>query len=146
MPALRVATPPVDPRSPRRSSAWPDLSHLTVAVVEDAVDTRFLISDVLRHCGAAVVTYESGEAAIKDVSASFPSLFVCDLAMPGGNGLGFMRRVRQLPPERGGAVPAIAISAFYEAASEAGYTAYLPKPVDIDRLCGLVSDLARRAA
>jgi CheY-like chemotaxis protein len=146
MPALRVPTLPAPSRSGRRPSAWPDLSHVTVAVVEDVVDARFLISDVLRHCGAAVVTYESGEAAIKDVSASFPSLFVCDLAMPGASGLGFMRRVRAIGPERGGAVPAVAISAFYEAASEAGYSAYLSKPVDIDALCRLVSDLARRAA
>jgi CheY-like chemotaxis protein len=42
-------------------------------------------------------------------------------------GLSFMRRMRQLPPERGGQVPAIAITAYYEdfaaaAALEAGFT------------------------
>jgi CheY-like chemotaxis protein len=68
--------------------------------------------------------------------------------MPGLDGLNFLRRMRALPPERGSRIPAIAITAYYEdfaaaAALEAGFNAYMTKPVRLDELARLVGDLAR---
>jgi two-component system, chemotaxis family, CheB/CheR fusion protein len=128
-------------------AAWPDLNGLHICIIEDNDDTRVLLSDVLQHCGAMVMTYDRAEAAFADLGEFVPSLFVCDLAMPGVDGLEFVRRVRALPPERGGRIPAIAITAFYEdyakaLAEAAGFNAYLIKPVKIDDLCQLVLHLA----
>jgi CheY-like chemotaxis protein len=128
-------------------AAWPDLNGLHICIIEDNDDTRVLLSDVLQHCGAMVMTYDRAETAIADLGEFVPSLFVCDLAMPGVDGLEFVRRVRALPPERGGRIPAIAITAFYEhyakaVAEAAGFNAYLSKPVKIDDLCQLVLQLA----
>ena len=128
-------------------TAWPVLDGLHVTIIEDNEDTRVLLSDVLRYCGALVQTYDGAEAAMADLPEFVPSIFVCDLAMPGVDGLEFMRRVRSLPPERGGAIPAIAITAFHDsyaklAAQSAGFNAYLIKPVKIEDLCRLVLDLA----
>ena len=127
--------------------AWPDLNGLHVCIVEDNEDTRVLLTDVLQHCGAMVMTYSSAQAVIDDLGEFVPSIFVCDLAMPALDGLEFMRRVRRLSPDRGGQIPAIAITAFYEdyaetKAAEAGFNAYLIKPVKIDELCQLVLRLA----
>lgn len=128
-------------------AASPDLSGLHVCIIEDNDDTRLLLSDILQHCGAMVMTYERADAAMGDLREFVPSLFVCDLAMPGVDGLQFVRRLRALPPERGGDIPAIAITAFQEhyaraAAETAGFNAYLIKPVRVDELCQLVLQLA----
>jgi CheY-like chemotaxis protein len=127
---------------------WPDLSGLHVCIIEDNEDTRVLLTDVLQHCGALVTTHHGAESAMADLAEFVPSLFVCDLAMPGIDGLEFVRRLRALPPERGGRLPAIAITAFYQdyakaMAEEAGFDAYLTKPVKIDDLCRLVRHLAQ---
>jgi CheY-like chemotaxis protein len=73
---------------------------------------------------------------------------VCDLSLPGLDGLQFMRRTRALPAESGGRVPAIAITAYYEefvaaAALEAGFDLYMIKPIQLEELCRVAGDLAR---
>jgi DNA-binding response OmpR family regulator len=54
--------------------------------------------------------------------------------------------VRDLPPQYGGKVPALAVSALTRAVDrersiEAGYQMYLPKPVDPKALVAAVFDL-----
>jgi CheY-like chemotaxis protein len=132
----------------RSHNPWPDLDDAHVFVIEDNIDTRILLSDVLGHCGARVTSFDSAEAALEGLNDSLPSVVVCDLAMPGIDGLQFVRRLRARPAEQGGTLPAVALTAFYEefaapAARNAGYTAYLMKPVRIEVLCQLVNDLAR---
>ena len=133
------------PRS--RAREWPDLTGMHVFLVEDNADTRIMVGETLRHCGAAVTIYESADAAMAAIGELRPTVFVCDLSMPGLDGLGFLRRIRAQSPERGGGIPAIAITAYYEdfaaaAALEAGFNAYMMKPIRLEELCRLVRDLA----
>ena len=144
----RVGNNPSDVRPP---SAWPDLTGIHVFLIEDNCDTRTMVSEVLTHCGAMVTVYQRADQALADLGEFVPTLFICDLSMPGVDGLNFMRRMRTLPPERGSRIPAIAITAYYEdfaaaAALEAGFNAYMTKPIRLDELARLVSDLARSAA
>jgi CheY-like chemotaxis protein len=129
-------------------SPWPDLDNAHVFVIEDNVDTRILLADVLGHCGARVSSFAAAEDALQALNDVLPSVIVCDLAMPGIDGLQFVRRLRARPVKQGGKLPAVALTSFYEefaapAARNAGYTAYLMKPVRIEVLCQLVNDLAR---
>ena len=73
-----------------------------------------MVSEVLAHCGAMITVYQSADEAIADVAEFVPNVFICDLSMPGLDGLGFLRRMRSLSPERGSQIPAIAITAYYE--------------------------------
>lgn len=130
-----------------RPSPWPDLKGVHVFLVEDNADTRTMVSEVMAYCGAVVSVYQAGDAAIADLAEFAPTLFICDLSLPGLDGLAFMRRVRTLPAERGGTIPSIAITAYYEdfaaaRALEAGFNAYLIKPIKLDELCRLVKELA----
>jgi CheY-like chemotaxis protein len=58
-----------------------------------------------------------------------------------------MRKARRLPVERGGLVPAVALTAFASAkdnreAMVAGYQVHITKPVDAERLVRVVAELA----
>jgi CheY-like chemotaxis protein len=68
-----------------------------------------------------------------------PELLVSDIAMPDEDGGSLLRRIRALGPERGGDVPALALTALASdedrrRSVEAGFQLHMAKPVDIDRL------------
>ena len=133
------------------SDGWPDLAGIYVMLIEDNYDTRLMVDEVLRHCGAVVTTYESAETALVHLTEFLPTVFICDLSMPGLDGLQFMKRSRALPPARGADTPALAVTAYdaqyaASAAHDAGFNAYLTKPLRLDLLCSVVSEMAARAA
>ena len=128
---------------------WPDLSGIHAFLIEDNEDTRVLVGDTLEYCGAVVSVYSSADAAMADLPEFVPTVFICDLSMPGLDGLQFLRRMRELPAERGGQIPAIAITAYYEdfasaAALEAGFNAYMLKPIKLEELARLVKEITTR--
>jgi CheY-like chemotaxis protein len=134
-------------RQPQEPFTWPDLTGIHAFLIEDNEDTRVLVGDTLEHCGAVVSVYSSADAAMADLPEFLPTVFICDLSMPGLDGLQFMRRMRAMPAERGGAVPAIAITAYYEdyaaaTALEAGFNAYMLKPIKLEELARLVREIA----
>lgn len=125
------------------------LPGIHVLIVEDNDDSRYLLTDVLEYCGALVTAVTSAEEARRILGRVRPDLLVSDLAMPGVDGYALMRWVRELPAERGGHVPAIAITAFSEdydsrKALDAGFDAYLRKPINLTSFCELVGQLATR--
>jgi CheY-like chemotaxis protein len=137
------------PPSPAASASypWPDLNGIHAVLIDDNRDARTMITEVLTHCGAVVTVYPSADQAVASVVESVPAVFICDLSMPGLDGLQFMRRMRALPPNRGSRIPAIAITAYYEdlaaaAALEAGFDAYMIKPIRLEELARLVEELA----
>ena len=65
------------------SDGWPDLKGIHIMLIEDNDDTRLMVDEVLRHCGAVVTTYESAEVALQHLSEFVPKVFICDLSMPG---------------------------------------------------------------
>lgn len=129
--------------------APPDLSSVTVLVVDDDADTRELIERLLRECGARVLAAESGAAAVPLVARERPDVLLSDIAMPDVDGYELLRRVRALGDARGGSVPAIALTAFAGAADRtralrAGFLAHLSKPIEAAELAATVAAIARR--
>ena len=71
--------------------------------------------------------------------------------MPGMDGHALIRAIRELPPERGGTTPAIALTAFArvedrKGALAAGFDRHLVKPVEPNELVLLVAKLAGRVS
>jgi CheY-like chemotaxis protein len=67
--------------------------------------------------------------------------------MSGMDGITLIRAVRERSRERGGAVPALALTAYtggdtQRRALEAGYQAYLTKPIDASDLVSAIASLA----
>ncbi|WP_437805164.1 hybrid sensor histidine kinase/response regulator [Sorangium sp. So ce1078] len=128
-----------------------ELTGVRVLVVDDQPDAREVAQRVLEECAASVTTAGSATEAMAVLERERPDVLVSDLGMPGEDGFQLIRRVRGLGPGRGGATPAVALSALARAedrarALGAGYQAHVAKPLDPAELVGVVATLARQRA
>jgi CheY-like chemotaxis protein len=122
------------------------LEGRTVLVVDDDPDILNLFATALGLCGASVLSAASARQALAFLGTVVPDALVSDLAMPDKDGLWLVGEMRKLPRHRGGRVPAIAVTAHGRAYSQtvalqAGFQAYLTKPVEPEDLCSAVARL-----
>jgi hypothetical protein len=122
------------------------LRGVSVLVVEDDGDARELVRRILEESEACVVPADSVKEALRRLSESHPHVIVSDIGMPDEDGYELIRRVRALPPERGGRTPAVALTAYARSEDEhrallAGYDAHLPKPVESTELVARIAEL-----
>ena len=123
---------------------------LTVVLVDDEEDAREALRLILQQNGMVVTTAASAQEAFELVEGMPPDVLLSDIAMPGEDGLSLIRRVRMLPSDRGGQVPAAALSAYagaedHRKALLAGFQYHIPKPVDPVRLLAVIATLARKS-
>jgi PAS domain S-box-containing protein len=128
----------------------PDLSGIRVLVVDDGDDEREVVSTVLGQCGADVRAVGSAGEALQALAEFSPHVLVSEIEMHGETGFSLIQRVRALPEDRGGLVPAAALSAYGRTddrvqALLAGFQIHVPKPVQPAELVAVVASLARRA-
>lgn len=122
------------------------LKGVHVLLVEDDADARDLLGIVLRYCGALVTAVGAARVALDTLARVKPDLLISDIAMPEEDGYWLIRQVRLLPPERNGAIPAIAITGHgdrhgVERALAAGFQVHLRKPIDPWELTRTVTTL-----
>lgn len=125
------------------------LKGIHVLLVEDDADSRDLLETVLRYCGALVTSAASADEAMRMLERVKPDVLLTDISMPEHDGYWLIREVRALPLDRGGALPAIAITAHgqqhgVDRALVAGFQAHMRKPVDPWELARVVASLAGR--
>jgi PAS domain S-box-containing protein len=123
-----------------------DLSGLRILVVDDDVDTDELLTVMLEDLGASVTAVTSAGEALEIIAQSPPDLLLSDIGMPGIDGYMFMRLIRALPPEKGGKIPAIALTAYageinQNKALAAGFQKHLAKPIELDELLKLTAQI-----
>jgi len=119
------------PPSPRR-----------VLIVEDNPGNRHTLRLLLQLWGHRVEEAEDGAGGLRRLLAAPPDVAVIDIGLPGLDGYEVARRVRASPA--GGRVVLIALSGYGQPddqrrALEAGFNAYLVKPVEPQVLARLVS-------
>jgi CheY-like chemotaxis protein len=129
----------------------PTLTGIRVLVVDDEPDARNLIQRLLRDCGAEVSTCGSVDKALRLIGEIHPDVILSDIGMPERDGYDFIKVVRSLPSNEGGATPAVALTAFARSedrtrAMMAGFDVHVAKPVEPKELCAVVARLAGRAA
>jgi PAS domain S-box-containing protein len=125
------------------------LDGLKILVVDDEPDTRELLKASLRECGAEVSVAGSTREAITSLGSAIPDVLITDIGMPDEDGYDLIRLVRTLPPESGGKVPAIALTAYARVedrlkALRAGFQMHVPKPVELAELVTVVASVAGR--
>jgi CheY-like chemotaxis protein len=119
-------------------------SQFLILVVDDAPDNLAMISLALQQQGYQVVTAANGEDAVSVAIQTLPNLILMDINLPGLDGLGATRRIRETEGLR--EVPIVAVTAlgtegFQRAAYDAGVAGYLTKPIDLDRMNQLIARL-----
>ncbi len=117
---------------------------ITILVVEDFEDNRFMMRRLLEMSGYRVVEAENGEEAVTRAGEEQPDLILMDLSLPLLDGLAATRRIRQNTKLRD--VPVVAVSAhdtadFHAEALAAGCNEYVTKPIDFDQLEEVLSRL-----
>jgi signal transduction histidine kinase/ActR/RegA family two-component response regulator len=125
------------------------LSGVRALVVDDELDACELLGVLLRERGAEVSVATTADEALEALERARPHLLISDIGMPGVDGYEFLRRVRCLPPERGGRTPAVALTAYARSedrlrALQAGYQTHLSKPVEPAELIAVVASLTSR--
>jgi PAS domain S-box-containing protein len=137
------------PAAALHMDAAPRLSGVRVLVVEDEPDTRELVKAVLGQLGAEVTLTTSATEALRAIDREPPDVLLSDIEMPDIDGYALMRTVRERPADKGGLVPAAALTAYARAedrlrALRAGYQVHLAKPVEPAELAAVVASLAGR--
>jgi CheY-like chemotaxis protein len=125
----------------------PRLDGVRVLVVDDTSYVLQAVTAILEQEGALVTAVGSAEEALAILQEERPDVLLSDLAMPGRGGYWLIGQVRALPPERGGATPAAALTAFSgpehrASVLRAGFQYHIEKPVGIRELVGVVAILA----
>ena len=125
------------------------LKGVHVLLVEDDADTRALLETILRYCGALVTAVASAPDAILTLARVKPDVLLSDISMPQHDGYWLIGQVRALPLDRGGALPAVAVTALghphdADRTLSAGFQAHLRKPVDPWELARTIAGLAGR--
>jgi CheY-like chemotaxis protein len=129
----------------------PSLNGLRVLVVDDDRDSRELVAAALMVHGAEVVSFGSALEALEEMERRTFDVLISDIGMPEMDGYWLINRVRQLPAERGGRIPAVALTAYAGIEDRrrvllAGYQLHIPKPVEPAKLTSIVANLAERNA
>ena len=111
------------------------LEGLHVLIIEDESDARELLLAILRRAGAAAMAVASVAEALETLQRWKAEVLVSDIGLPDADGYALIQHVRALDAERGGAVPAIALTANARPenrsrALAAGFQMHIAKPVD----------------
>jgi PAS domain S-box-containing protein len=128
----------------------PDLSGLRVLIVDDDADTLEILALMLSQYGAEVRTSDSSASAFETLLEWKPSVIVSDIGMPSEDGYTLIGKIRELSPEKGGNIPAAALTAYVSEgdrlqALAAGFQTHISKPVEPIFLAETVAELARQA-
>jgi PAS domain S-box-containing protein len=126
----------------------PQLRGLRVLVVDDEEDARRLVGAILQDCGCRVTLASNVAEAMQKLLTSELDVLLSDIGMPEEDGYDLIEKVRALPRERGGEIPAAALTAYARPEDRrrmlnAGYSIHLAKPIEPAELVAVVTTLTR---
>jgi signal transduction histidine kinase/CheY-like chemotaxis protein len=130
----------------------PRLAGLRILVVVPAAGPRHTLAAVLTRAAAAATPVTSSREALNALETSKHDVLVIDVGAGRKACDGLIQAVRRLGPDRGGRVPAVALTAHGRAAYDriglmaAGFQACVSKPVEAAELIDAIVAVARGAA
>jgi signal transduction histidine kinase/ActR/RegA family two-component response regulator len=124
------------------------LDDVRVLIVEDEPNASEALQVLFSSCGAEARIAGSAAEALVVFESWQPDVLVSDIAMPEEDGYSLIRKIRLRSPERGGVIPAVALTAYAKIEDrvtilDAGFQMYLSKPADPNELVAVVSSLAK---
>jgi PAS domain S-box-containing protein len=133
----------------RETGSEARLDGVRILVVDDEPDSNEAIGALLSSRGAEVRVADSAPQARQILHDWRPDVLVSDIGMPGEDGYGLIRRIREADGEVA-RMPAIALTAYASREDKirvltAGFHAHVPKPVDPAELVTVLANVARAA-
>ncbi|MBC7448218.1 MAG: response regulator [Hymenobacteraceae bacterium] len=118
----------------------------TILIAEDSSVILNLTKKILENQKYAVVLAKNGAEVMRQVMSQHLDGILMDINIPVQNGLECTRQIRAHSDPRIASIPIIAVTGNADNYSEedfraAGVNAYLPKPLDFDRLVKTVREL-----
>ncbi|WP_242046080.1 MULTISPECIES: PAS domain-containing protein [Calothrix] len=132
---------------PCQSTKQPaDITGVRILLVDDEPDTRELCSTLLTQYGAEVLTVTSATEVLAALESFQPNVLVSDIGMPEVDGYTLIQKIRSLPNEKGGQIPAIALTAYARIEDRqrsllAGFQQHISKPIDVEELLQVIFDI-----
>jgi PAS domain S-box-containing protein len=137
------------------------LDGVKVLLVEDDDDSRNLLTMMLKRQGAEVTAAKSAAQAFQVLTHATnpedttgppvrrPDVVVSDIGMPEEDGYELIQKMRRLPANQGGLIPAIAVTGYAtrkdrERALEAGYQVHMAKPIEQTELLTAIATLVQK--
>jgi two-component system nitrogen regulation response regulator GlnG len=110
-----------------------------VWIIDDDRSVRFVLATALRDAGFGVTEFANAEDAQRALRRDLPALVVCDVRLPGEDGLALLHAIKTAHPR----LPVIVMSAFTDVATTAaayreGALDYLAKPFDLTQAVAAV--------
>jgi two-component system chemotaxis response regulator CheY len=112
-----------------------------IMVVDDSNSMRALVKQTLIAAGHEIVEAVDGADALKRAQGASIDLFLCDVNMPGIDGLTLVKRLRGLPAFRFSPILMLTTEIDPDKkriAKEAGATGWLVKPFQPDQLLATI--------
>ncbi|HEY0320867.1 MAG TPA: ATP-binding protein [Pyrinomonadaceae bacterium] len=133
----------------KETESLPSLEGLRVLIVDDEPDALEFLQFVLERSRAEVSAVSSTDEALRELERFRPDLIISDIGMPGRDGYDLVRALRELPPERGGQLPVIALTAYARSEDAAhalreGFQMHIPKPFEPSELLNAAATLCKK--
>jgi len=120
---------------------------MLILVTDDDPNTRETFKDVLEAKGYKVSTAATGEEAIEQSRERPDDILFIDMKLPALNGLETYLAIKEINPR----VIAVIITGYYEEtkdlvdkALEKGAYTFLQKPLDMDKVLGLIEEISKK--
>ena len=122
------------------------LAGVAILVVEDDPDARRLACMALEAWGGIVMEVATANEALKMLETVIPAIVLTDLGLPELDGTWLLRQIRRLPADKGGRIPVVAFSTYFqprerELIRAAGFQDLISKPIDPYELCSVISNM-----
>lgn len=119
-----------------------------VIIIEDNPDAREMMSLMLTSCGHTVMMASDGFEGIQKAVTEQPDVVIVDIGLPGIDGHEVARRLKATSATAN--IPLIALTGYGQerdkkTALDAGFTAHLTKPIDLDGLMDAIRSCISRA-
>jgi signal transduction histidine kinase/CheY-like chemotaxis protein len=115
----------------------------TLLVVDDKRENRLVMAGMLEPLGFEIILAENGQEEVDKAQEIRPDLILTDLIMPVKTGFEAVLEIRQIPTVKDTPIIAVSASVFSDDQNKsqiAGCDAFIPKPVDEQRLLVLLQE------
>ncbi|MCC5666185.1 PAS domain S-box protein [Nostoc sp. CHAB 5784] len=146
LPVMQQATSIASELIYTQTKAEVPLDGVQILLVDDEPDTREFQAFVLSQSGANVTAVASGLEALQALEQFTPDVLVSDIGMPEMDGYMLMQQIRSRPPNQGGSIRAIALTAYaaeidQQRALQVGFQTHITKPVEPEELVRAIANL-----